>query len=109
MRHVLGAPGNSLSEVSTATWVMGGILDTALKGDESHIPEIVGDDDSWIALMSVHVVVNSMQGPQQQMEFIAKRILSGRSRGLPPFVTKRSLSEQGEVVLGTPLYVALGD
>ncbi|AVT33665.1 hypothetical protein C6361_34215 [Plantactinospora sp. BC1] len=57
-----------------------------------------GDDRAALAM--VHRVTAGMRGPTQNLEFLAKRLLHGRS----PY------AERGEsVLLGSPLYVAQVD
>ena len=49
-------------------------------------------------LYAVELAMQVLEGPTQQMEFVARRLLTGRTAD-----NKRS------IVLGTPLYVALSD
>jgi uncharacterized protein DUF7019 len=94
-RHVLGTSGNP-DDHAMARSVMPSLLDGLAV--EPEIGDLLGvgtgaDED---VLRAVELANAGLRGPDQNVEFVAKRLLHGR------LGTK-------EVVLGTPLYVALVD
>lgn len=58
-------------------------------------------DEEW-ELAAVEIATGQIDGPQQVVEFVAKRLLWGEAKGHWGGRGKR-------VILGTPLYVALHD
>lgn len=65
---------------------------------------IARDDGDRAGLMAVHLANRSLSGPNQNMEFMAKRLLGGPS----PY-PQRDPHPGMNVLLGSPLYVAMVD
>jgi hypothetical protein len=99
--HVVGAPPAAPSgqgpafAPSTMPGVLAGIA-AAVAAD--------GDEASPDALASVHLANRLLRGPQQDVEFLAKRLLHGPSP-YPELDDHTGTS----VLLGSPLFVALAD
>jgi hypothetical protein len=55
-------------------------------------------------LTAVEFAAQRHQGPPEQLEFVAKVLLSGKERG-----SRITESEKKQVILGTPIYVAKAD
>lgn len=69
------------------------------------------ESNSW--LMNAFLVTQTMQGPKQNLEFLAKRLFQGdyyydRKQYEAPIKTLED-KKLWHVVIGTPLYVALAD
>jgi hypothetical protein len=68
-------------------------------GTEIHLSQEM--DSDW-ELRAVEVSTGNQQGPTQQVEFIAKRLMWGDD-------PSQEADSPQRILLGTPLYVALGD
>ncbi|MEV6694832.1 SAVMC3_10250 family protein [Micromonospora sp. NPDC051196] len=99
--HVLGAPA------ATASGMPRSLTPSLLAGlrtdpEISALAEVITQEDEAQerdALTAVHRANEVMPGPHQNLEFVAKRLLHGPS----------PTTEGFDVLLGTPLYVALVD
>lgn len=64
-------------------------------------------DGNDILSLTVELTKDMLEGPKQQLEFLAKTLLQS------PFLVKNEdrpiQSPQSHVVLGTPIYVAIDD
>lgn len=108
-KHVLGNTGSSnTSSYSLTPYLILYIArELGLRQEESKMSvynpdvavrtECLSDSDSW-PLDAVKLATRQMEGPKQQLEFVAKRLLSGEA----------SNSKQ-KVLLATPLYVAMAE
>jgi len=110
LHHVIGNVGTSQSYASAS--VVPFLLsclskDLAASGSEAKGNETSGaqaDSDEQEALFAVHLATRDLKGPQQRLEFLAKRLLQGPS----PYPDRDPRAGM-QVVLGTPLYVAMVD
>lgn len=94
-KHVLGAPAESEKGSpggSNTPWLLKGLA------ADPEISELlgVGQDSDDNVLRAVTFAGAEMPGPEQNVEFIAKRLLHGRVDGK-------------SVILGSPLYAAVAD
>jgi Family of unknown function (DUF7019) len=87
--HVLGSPPPGTPAPGPPRSMAPGLL-ADLAGDEIQVA------DEAAALSMVRRVTGALTGPTQNLEFVAKRLLSGDVDGQP-------------VLLGSPLYVAMVD
>lgn len=104
-RHVIGATGKSEAHSHSATPVLIAALckEFGLPEPEfgrSNFLERSKNSDGTVrpsnVLVAVELATTQMPGPEQRVEFLAKRLLFGTVQGQ-------------NVLLGTPLYVALAD
>ncbi len=101
VKHVIGASGPEASVGSHTTGIFGAIA--VEEGEVSADAWRTGPDDTLNALRGLATVPESMTGPEQRLEFVAKVLLQGEiehERG--PQVTERR-----NVLLASPIYVAL--
>jgi hypothetical protein len=101
-RHVLGNAGLSTAHSHSATpYLIGRLtkdLNFSLSGKDAGETNVTpGTPENW-ALRAVELATTQMQGPTQQLEFVAKRLLHGTG-----------ISRKKKVLLASPLYVALVD
>lgn len=108
IHHVIGNVGNSPASSASAT---PNLLSYLRKHVETHESEVKNDEDDELIsfpagweLRAIHLATTGMQGPLQQLEFLAKRLLHGPN---PYPETDRGADVQ--VLLATPLYVAMAD
>lgn len=101
-KHVLGPPGQPADQ-ALARSVMPSLLDglATEPGIEELFDADFEDDD---VLQAVRLANDSLRGPAQNVEFVAKRLLHGSSAA-PELDEFEGMS----VLLGSPLYVALVD
>jgi len=101
MKHVVGEVGWVDTHSHSVTHVLLGVLQKELRRE---LPAAGAERprhraDPTQALMAVSVATHNLNGPEQRLEFLAKRLLSGAD----PY------GEHGQTLLGTPLYVALAE
>lgn len=101
MKHVIGDSGESRAHSHSITPVLLDYLKRQparaepVRISEADRDQPPTDSDGW-ALCAVELATTQMEGPKQQLEFVAKRLLYGRG-----------YSRKKRVLLATPLYVAL--
>lgn len=95
--HVFGAPPAGDRDPLISRSMLPSLLDGIVKAPE--VAAVLTDtyDGDAEAVEAVRRTTVDLRGPAQNMEFIAKRLLHGKS------------AEGGTVLLGSPLYVALVD
>jgi hypothetical protein len=107
LHHVIGNVGTSEASSASATPNLLSYLGKHLATGESEVKgdEIRGAQTSLdMELAGIHFATTGMRGPQQRLEFLAKRLLQGPS----PF-PERDRRAGVQVLLATPLYVAMAD
>ena len=97
--HLIGAAAGSAPGYSQLPMLLAGLADPDSDVDEESL-----DQADEAALAAVHQAGARLRGPAQNMEFVAKRLLSGPSPY--PEIDQR---DDMTVLLGSPLYVALAD
>ncbi|MET7704898.1 SAVMC3_10250 family protein [Micromonospora sp. NPDC005413] len=110
--HVIGAsPPDPASHAFGGSSTMPALLDGLVEGDDTDLdPGVLNDGITGAdaadaqALASVHRAGTRLRGPVQNVEFLAKRLLSGPSP-YPELDGRPGMT----VLLGSPLYVALVD
>ena len=99
-KHVIGEVGSAMAGAhSTLPYF---ILQLRKELGES-IPGLLENEDQ--SLMAVYVATMYGEGPSQELEFVAKRLAYGPCPA-KFFSTKKP--EKEKVLVGTPLYVAMG-
>jgi hypothetical protein len=110
LHHVMGNVGTSQSSASAsvAPFLLSYLSkDLAASGAEAKGDETSGaqtHSDEKLALLAVHLATRDLKGPQQRLEFLAKRLLQGPSPH-PEGDPRAGM----QVLLATPLYAALAD
>ena len=102
MKHIIGNTGATQAHSYSATPMLLARLKRELDSDDTLIgsPEDASAIDAsagW-ELPAVELATTESEGPKQQLEFMAKRLMYGRG-----------YSKKKKILLGTPLYVALMD
>jgi hypothetical protein len=101
MKHVIGDSGPSHAHSHSMTPLLLEYLrKPAAQVERAEVLDFQGnqrpsDPDNW-ALCAVELATTQMNGPKQELEFLAKRLLYGRG-----------YSKKKKVLLATPLYVAM--
>jgi len=101
--HVIGNQGTSSSHSHSATPYMMEYLDAQF-GEGSGFPRLSDKESDRGVLMAVQLATTQMEGPEQKLEFVAKRL----AQGFSPY-PDRDAKQGMKVLLGTPIYVALID
>ena len=110
-KHVIGSVGESWAHAASGTpFIVAQLLNEvgAERRDEvaqkmnlrPGAPESEGFDD--LALRAVELASTQMSGPEHRMEFLAKRLIHGNE-------SRRFGYKYQNVMLGTPLYVAISE
>jgi hypothetical protein len=106
-RHIIGSIGSSpvfpIGSLSLA------ILDYISGHVDRNAAEMpVWSRDARPLLGEIVLMTRQLRGPQQNLEFMAKRLVSG---ALPDYVQMLDKTTKGatQVLLGTPLYLAMTD
>lgn len=96
-KHVIGNTGPSSTHSHSITPMLIGYLKANLEpGGGEDLPGRMDTEPLW----AVSLATEQMKGPEQRLEFLAKRLLYGRPPG----------SNSGQkILLATPLYVAMAD
>lgn len=103
-RHVVGNAGDSAPHSHSAMPYLIAYLQGKV-GDGSEVFPVVGPmATSDPALVATHLATTGMAGTEQNLEFLAKRLAFGPS----PYPQRDAVAGMN-VVLGTPLYVALAE
>lgn len=101
VRHLLGSvPGIDVAQAASSLPTMLDRLGAGSELEDEQLVDAIGDVSGRshrAALTTVHQAVRRLQGPAQNLEFVAKRLLHGSGPGGVP------------VLLGSPIYVALVD
>lgn len=108
MKHVMGSTGPASADSQSFTPILLSFLERQFESElEKHRTESGGaegtkldKDEAEMSLGAVALASIYMRGPKQNLNFLAKRLLFGRSE---PHAQGRS------VLLATPLYVALAE
>lgn len=104
--HLIGLPFPADQDAQSARSTLPALLQAFTPADEQAVVAASREDEDMLAelqrdeeaaLSVVQRATTSLRGPAQNLEFLAKRLLYGRT------VDGRS------VLLGTPLYVAIAD
>ncbi|MHC4696264.1 MAG: DUF7019 family protein [Planctomycetota bacterium] len=106
-RHVVGNTGGSHPYSASAAPYLVSYLcnELQLPTDNDEVEHLgLRPGNLELELMAVHLASTGMDGPEQRLEFIAKRLLHGPSP-YPDRDPKPGL----KVLLGTPLYVAMSE
>lgn len=117
VHHVIGSVGTSRSQPLSTTpyllmYLQEQISERVSSGQErggpGDAPEREANPrwqpDPQDGLWAVYLTSTQMQGPQQQLEFLAKRLICG-----PNPYPERGLKPDMQVLLASPLYVALAE
>jgi serine/threonine protein kinase len=111
LHHVIGRVGGAASHSHSATPVLVNVLSRELgisagEMPEPPPPESLGPvDRNWRALKAVELASTQMEGPVENIEFVARLLLSGTEiQGY-----HRSARPPRQVLLGSPIYAALAD
>lgn len=94
--HVFGAPPSGELDPPLSRSLLPSLLDGIVKAP-GIAAAVTEDDGDAEACRSVRQATSGLRGPAQNMEFIAKRLLHGKT------------ADGETVLLGSPLYVALVD
>ncbi|SDP88826.1 DUF7019 family protein [Lentzea jiangxiensis] len=95
--HVFGAPPQGEQDPLISRSMLPSLLDGIVKAPEVAAVLTEKYDGNAEALEAVRRTTTDLRGPAQNMEFVARRLLHGKSAG------------GDTVLLGSPLYVALVD
>jgi hypothetical protein len=104
MRHVIGATGSSSSAGSSLTYGLAAALRGEVLREEGELDEDESHDERWFTahtsmiVMGMTSAVRRMGGPEERLEFLARRLLFDETEEAPT-----------RMLLGTPIYVALAD
>jgi hypothetical protein len=101
-RHVIGVYGASATGSRSVTpSLVGHLLDGLNKSREGWItsPKFEGDDN-YDTYEAIELATDNLSGPEQNMEFYAKTLLTGE-------LIDRKQEVMTKVLLASPLYVAL--
>jgi hypothetical protein len=101
-KHVIGNSGSASPHSHSVTPYLIGHLTKELgeSGGAADLTSSAGPKD--MTLMAVHLATTQMPGPSEELEFVAKRLAYGPS----PY-PDRDENHGMQVLLGTPLYVAM--
>ena len=114
LHHVIGHYGDKPRVCTSSAPVLLALLGREPRdGVDPHLQDIGKPGGFPIPRFEIMSVVHTtavMRGPQQRVEFLAKRLLERRIRDFPtPLQDIWPDKNQAHVLLGTPIYVALAD
>ena len=112
IRHVVGKAGSSAAYGDSLTPFLMSVLAKELGMGQPYIVQDIAQrpDASHFPLRAVESATLNMTGPQQSLEFLAKRLLHG-GEDIPSNERhfRSTTGKQSRILLGSPLYVAMAD